>query len=249
MEVVEPVEPQPTLPTWTPDNTLRTLVRYIYALDLPLRQQSMALAIANRVFWEDCPKGKAGEGCFAGLATLAHDAKLGLRVASKTLAALVARGIIGRKRTLSGNSVTRIFEKVALHTTTQETDTSAPIPAAVCGNVPAPVGATNQPNETNPTAERENIKKLSLSVPRTPGRARETRQSQPKPSTTRHVKERETPPDSACPPITIAERVRNEALRQEANEALRSGRRGQSRIEGMGIGQLGCVGGDREPQS
>ena len=137
-------------PHWTPDNTLLSLTKYIYALNLPLRQQSMALAIANRVFWDDCPRGKAGEGCYAGLATLAHDAKLGLRVASKTLAALVKAKIIGRRRTLTGNSVTQIFEKVTESPTTIPAPVCGNVPAPVCTYVPAPVDATNPPNVTSP---------------------------------------------------------------------------------------------------
>ena len=213
VEVIEP----PTGPQWTPDNTLFSLSRYIFSLALPLHQHSMALAIANYVSWN------TGQGCFAGLDTLARESRLTERAASRALAALVTKGIIGRKRTLTGNSMTRINLKVALHNATQEADTTTPIPANGSGSVPASGSGANQLPLTNPTAEREFVNKLSLSGPRDPGRARKTRQWQSKPSTNRHVKERETQPNAADPTPTIDEMLRREALRQEA---LGSGRRG-----------------------
>ena len=103
-----------------PDNTLLTLSNYIYALGLPLRQHTMALAIVRHVNWD------TGDGCYAGLETLARESRLNEREASRAIKALVDLGIIGRKRTLRGNSKTWLI---------LPSESENPIPAVFGGNV------------------------------------------------------------------------------------------------------------------
>ena len=75
-----------------PDNTLLTLNDWVYSLALPLRAQSLALAIVRRVSWE------TGRGCWASVDSLAEDARLKRRETLRQLRWLTDRRIIGRQR-------------------------------------------------------------------------------------------------------------------------------------------------------
>ena len=92
---LEPPIDGPEYPLPVPDNTLLTLTEWVYSLDLPLRVHSLALAIVRRVSWD------TGKGCWASLGTLANDARLNKREASRGFRYLKEQRIIGRKRSLS----------------------------------------------------------------------------------------------------------------------------------------------------
>ena len=130
----------PEYPLPVPDNTLLTLTEWVYSLDLPLRVHSLALAIVRRVSWD------TGKGCWASLGTLANDARLNKREASRGFRYLKEQRIIGRKRSLSGPSETWLIrehvpEQAALpiHATG-----GASVPATIIASVQDTVGGENQ---------------------------------------------------------------------------------------------------------
>ena len=137
---LEPPIDGPEYPLPVPDNTLLTLTEWVYSLDLPLRVHSLALAIVRRVSWD------TGKGCWASLGTLANDARLNKREASRGFRYLKEQRIIGRKRSLSGPSETWLIREhvpvqAALPT---RAVFGASVPATIIASVQDTGGGENQ---------------------------------------------------------------------------------------------------------
>ncbi len=148
-----------------PDNTILTLWDWAVSLDLPLDQSAMLKAICRFVDW------KTGSGCTASVETLRHESGIPTKQrATAARTALMAKGIVGRKRRLSLTAQTWLILDPHDEPKADRDSESATSPRSESATSPRSESATSRQqsnhvtNHVNQEREEEDISSLSFSL-------------------------------------------------------------------------------------